>query len=425
MARCGTTWHTVAQPSAFGSPVFQGSLLARHLLRHSEPMNRLLPLVDRSALRYLLAASLVLGLTASVRSARACEQDEDCGFGFRCTHDTAHSTDGATSMGSGGSSSTVCDNDVCEFDETFETCPADCTEVTACQPAECEHDRDCAEGYECEIAGTATDSSSDGGSIIEYSYECRPALVTCRRDADCAGGEYCQFSSPTGSSSAANTDAGDDTTSPGSGGTSSEDVDDGAGTDVGGGGTGATGGVGGEQGYCALDWDGSAGAAGADGADDGEGSGGPSGDNIGGSGPTGNVSGSGVDGGGGLSSGGTASDDGGEAQDSGNDGHASGGTANDDGDGDGGKPDEPETDGETNDGQATGGKPGDSPGSSGGGGGKPATGSKGPAADGGDDRGGRWSCAVGEHSGTRGDVGALAMLGTLALGWLQRRRRMV
>src|SRR5688572_22974084 len=101
-------------------------------------------LLDPSIVRFLLAGSMALGVVTTARAASAaCENDEDCGSGFECVHSTEYSDSGTvggtsgSTDGGGGTSSSACDNGSCEWDETFETCPEDCNEITSCEPAEC------------------------------------------------------------------------------------------------------------------------------------------------------------------------------------------------------------------------------------------------------------------------------------------------
>jgi len=362
---------------------------------------------DPFVLRLLLAGCMALGtVTISRPASAACESNQDCGFGFECARWTDHSSNSTTggSDGSGGTSSSACDNGTCEWDETFETCPEDCKEVTECQPAECDGDEDCAQGYACEYAGSVAVTSSSGGNIIEHEYRCRLIPVACLTDDDCSDGEVCYipFTGTTGTSATGtstgtsgevtngSTSAGD-SGSGGAWGSGSDGVSDGA----------VTGGDDGidendpVEGYCiAADDVGTSGAGGSDAGTTGIGSGPTDSSNA--AGPTGTINGSSNVTGGGDDSGTTGASDGGNVE-----GASSGDTGTGTGNATAG--------GEGNGG--TGGSPGSSS-------------SKGdPGADGKNDV--KWGCSVNGSSSSPGDLGVLAALGAFMLGWYQRRRRAV
>lgn len=370
-----------------------------------------------TALRYLLANSLSIGLLASTQSAAACEVDADCGFGFACIHESVGADSGGTSGsitgGSGGTSSTICDNGTCEFGESFDTCPEDCDEVTSCQPAVCETNDDCAEGYECTLVGGSTATNGSGGIITETFYECRAEVVRCTTDDECAEGETCQVVSSSSGTSAATGSGGAqsatsvDAATSGSDGTDGGSESDSAGTDttasggsagIGGSGGSSGAGQGGsssELGYCTTDWDSSGGSGGTDAGSSSAGA--ASSTDASGSTSRGDATGNSSTTGGSATassgSGGTqsAGQGGSEGDASGSDATSATGVGNQ------------STSSASSDGS---GNAGDS------------------NADGDSDDDGGWSCAmVGRKATTRSHLGALGALGFSMLGGLFRRRR--
>lgn len=367
--------------------------MARSLL--SSSVMKIFTLLDPSVVRLLLAGSVALGGVTLTRAASAaCEVDDDCGFGFECVHMTDRGdsavTGGSsgTSGGSGGSSSSACDNGSCEWDESFESCPEDCNELTECEPAECTADDQCAEGYTCEAAGTASVSSSSAGEHVEFEYRCQLAPVACESDADCGAGLHCVVPSEgTSGSSTAVTSGSSDTTGSssagdgstgGTGGTSGDsdgsDGSDGSGIpNIGGGGDDGVDGS--TEGYCAPEETGNEGSGGSTGASGSTDAGtGPT-DSTG-AGPTGTVGGT--------------SDGAGETGGSNNTSGVGGASAGSSDDSSGGPS------ASTGDGNA------DGDGENEGGGGCSVSGPALPAG---------------------GDIGTLSLLGALMFGWFQRRRR--
>jgi len=155
--------------------------------------------------------ALVVGLAPSVAWGQDCQEDADCGHGFQCIHDSA----GTSSVtGVGGSTQAECGDGICEFGaEDIESCPQDCDTVQYCAPAECESNADCGEGYECgDEVGSNSSFTSAGGSSSSVCGDgtcdfdednascpddcavyrlCQPIQMTCSTDADCAEGFYC------------------------------------------------------------------------------------------------------------------------------------------------------------------------------------------------------------------------------------------
>jgi len=222
--------------------------------------------------------ALVAGLAPSVAWAQDCQEDADCGHGFQCIHESAGTA--SVTSGVGGSMQAECGDGICEFGaEDVESCPQDCDTLQYCAPAECESHADCAEGYECgEEIGSNSGFSSAGGSSssvcgdstcdFDEDYEscsedcplvrlCQVMQVACNSNADCAEGFYCYFVA--GVNSANSTSGGVDSTS---GSSDAAAVDSGSGNDSGSGDTDA--GSGGTSGFAPPADDTTSGTSGGD-----------------------------------------------------------------------------------------------------------------------------------------------------------------
>lgn len=183
-----------------------------------------------------------------------CQEDADCGHGFRCLQTSANSS---SVTGSGGSTQVECGDGICEGGvEDPDSCPTDCDTISYCAPAECDSNADCAEGYECgEEVGANSGFTSAGGSTASVCGDdtcdidenndncaedcpvfryCQPEQTQCSSDDDCAEGFYCYLESGTndvGSVSVSSVDSGTngtDTATDGSSGSSDSDADSGS-----------------------------------------------------------------------------------------------------------------------------------------------------------------------------------------------------
>lgn len=197
--------------------------------------------------------ALVVGLAPSAAWGQDCQEDADCGHGFQCIHESG----GTSSVtGVGGSMQAECGDGICEFGaEDIESCPQDCDTLQYCAPAECDSSSDCAEGYECgEEIGSNSSFTSAGGSSSSVCGDgncdfdesnascpddcavyrlCQPIQMTCSTDDDCAEGFYCyvgvsdnvatvgfsSVDSGTSGSDTAAADSGSGNTDAGTGGT--------------------------------------------------------------------------------------------------------------------------------------------------------------------------------------------------------------
>lgn len=159
--------------------------------------------------------ALLVGVAPGAVWAQECRKDADCGHGFRCLQTSA--TTSSVTTGVGGSTQVECGDGICEGGvEDPDSCPSDCETISYCAPAECDSDADCADGYECGEEVGANSSSSVGGSASSVCGDnscdfdednescpedcgvfryCQPARVQCSSDADCAQGFYCSFDS--------------------------------------------------------------------------------------------------------------------------------------------------------------------------------------------------------------------------------------
>lgn len=161
--------------------------------------------------------ALAVLILAQPSWAQECQIDDDCGHGFQCIHDSAGTATVTGGIG-GTSSSAVCGDAICDFiSEDVESCPQDCDTIQYCAVAECSSDADCAEGYECgaEVGSNSgftsaggTSSSVCGDGVCDFDETnascpddcrlyrlCQPKQVACMSDDDCADGFYCYLDS--------------------------------------------------------------------------------------------------------------------------------------------------------------------------------------------------------------------------------------
>lgn len=124
-----------------------------------------------------------------------CQYDSDCEDGLTCTANTCEAIPGVCGMQcvetiiDSCTEPSVCGDELCEGDETYETCPADCPAPTTCGDGTCEGDEtetscpdDCAPATVC---GDGVCEAGESGSTCPG--DCRCAGKNCS-NGDCGNG---------------------------------------------------------------------------------------------------------------------------------------------------------------------------------------------------------------------------------------------
>src|SRR5688500_16648200 len=143
-----------------------------------------------AGVRIALALAVVLG--ASSARAQECQNDADCGFGFRCHQEEVSTTSsGATTVGTttvgttGYPSEPECGDSICNETEDPETCAEDCGTISYCVGVSCESDSECAEDYSCQPEyGVYSTTTTGSDAPLCGDRNCEDGEEEC--DTDCS-----------------------------------------------------------------------------------------------------------------------------------------------------------------------------------------------------------------------------------------------